>query len=566
MPVFVRNGGVMTAHRSAILVFVAQGVLAGCSSTLDRTNGGGMDGGRAMDVSTADDGSVDEGAAPDLPPPLPRSTTTRLVAPYSGSIAGSRRPTFRWQQSASEVTQRLQVCPDRDCQRITYEAIATGGVHQVSQALPIGVNFWRVLESSDGPWRTSATWPVRIRAGSGTADTQYGAGRFLDFDGDGRADITSRSYSFPSWTPGPWCVWYSPVSPGTPPMTRWSPAPPLTRDAAPFRTYGFDLDADGIMDLSQVVSCFNPACGADRPAWFGAYPGSRERQARRTGTSAVVAGSRDMWLVGDLDRDGWLDRVIQSNELPGSQDTIAIHFGGPGPTRTQRLLSVDPRSATMVVGDGDLDGDGQGDLLIASHPDRFAPHSISLFLSSHSEPWGYAQRLDMPGGIFVAESLLINADLDWDGSSDGVVAYLDNTLTPRMVSFYYRVAWHGLEVRSTELSGLISRGSVLEPGDFDGDGRDELIAIASDRARMNVLLFDLRMERSRQVFTREISPTQYYRLELPRDTSGSGREEFLIDWLEGESGDGIAILSHVQMDRSSDANEVRQLGCQFTGS
>src|SRR3954464_1099516 len=80
----------------------------------------------------------------------------RPLAPLSGSMSGSRQPTFRYTPARGNAT--VEVCDDRACAHVIDELPGSQGAAQPETPLRAGVLFWRVVTSQT----TSAVWQLTI--------------------------------------------------------------------------------------------------------------------------------------------------------------------------------------------------------------------------------------------------------------------------------------------------------------------------------------------------------------------------------------------------------------------
>jgi hypothetical protein len=202
--------------------------------------------------------------------------------------------------------------------------------------------------------------------------------------------------------------------------------------------------------------------------------------------------------AGDLDGDGFGELAIGCELCAGRQGQVYVYAGGEGGLGTTPVALTSPLAHTYnyfgrsMGGAFDVDGDGYGDLAIASPG---SPTGVFVFrggpmgVVSGAPPWGGPSRADIS---WTSEEPLrlrvgMGADLDGDGRAE---------LSALVASAV------GGEVR-TVLGAAIGRGSLLDAsttvasawwevpyeglgdgpfvaGDLDGDGRlDRVHAIPS---------------------------------------------------------------------------------------
>lgn len=246
----------------------------------------------------------------------------------------------------------------------------------------------------------------------------------LDFDGDGRTDI---SVFRPSDR-----VWY------------------LNQSTAGFSATQFGLSSDIITPAD-----FDGDAKTDIGVWRG-DPGNPDRSmfyyirsSDNTFRFEQFGKDGDQPLVGDWDGDGKADPAVYREGVGGGQsffyyrpssqpgvDFITIHWG--------------------VTGDrpmhGDFDGDGKLDAAVFRSSDRIWYISQSSNGESRYENWGLASDTFVP------------ADYDGDSKTDLAVFrpstgfwHIRNSLTLTHTAFPFGVAT-----------------DIPAPGDYDGDGRADL--------------------------------------------------------------------------------------------
>ncbi len=86
----------------------------------------------------------------------------RPLAPLSGSMSGSRQPTFRYTPARGSVT--VDICDDRACAHVIDELPGSQGTARPETPLRAGVLFWRV-DHQPGAKRSLAAHHPRARHG-----------------------------------------------------------------------------------------------------------------------------------------------------------------------------------------------------------------------------------------------------------------------------------------------------------------------------------------------------------------------------------------------------------------
>ena len=154
------------------------------------------------------------GAHPPRVSPPPPQGSARLLAPLSGSLLSTNRPTFHWQPGAGADGATVELCADRACTTIVTQIPATGSSATAPASLAAGHVFWRVRGTTGGQpaGAPSATWEAFIPHRTATPSSALATRP--DFDGDGFGDFAlddrvilggptgyARSFPLPHPTP-----------------------------------------------------------------------------------------------------------------------------------------------------------------------------------------------------------------------------------------------------------------------------------------------------------------------------------------------------------------------------
>ncbi|MEQ9391498.1 MAG: FG-GAP-like repeat-containing protein [Balneola sp.] len=171
-----------------------------------------------------------------------------------------------------------------------------------------------------------------------------------DVDGDGDIDILSASFSDGK------IAWYENNGAANPSFTERV----ISTDAdRAYSVHAADVDGDGDIDLMSAASI------DDKIAWY-----ENDGAANPSFTERVVSTNADgvySVFTADVDGDGDIDLMSASSR----DDKIAWYEndGATNPSFTERLVNTTANSARRVYA-GDLDGDGDIDIVSASNVDR----------------------------------------------------------------------------------------------------------------------------------------------------------------------------------------------------
>ncbi|WP_413758038.1 FG-GAP repeat domain-containing protein [Streptomyces sp. MMBL 11-3] len=221
-----------------------------------------------------------------------------------------------------------------------------------------------------------------------------------------------------------------------------------------------DLDGDGFTDL--VVSTDPPYDGQGQPPvplqiLFGSARGLSGKAVKLTIPAQARFGNDwpDQPVCGDFDGDGAADLVVHAS------DGRLSHLRGPFTRKGAPKAAGAPVASPGNVPTApavDVDGDGYDDLLVRT-AEGTGTSGSSLVRGGPAGPTGTAVAL--PKGIDVAFGRF--------GRGKGLDAAIG---TMRGTALRY-------EVPGTLRGELAVAGTVLDAGDFDGDGRDELVSSGS---------------------------------------------------------------------------------------
>jgi len=193
---------------------------------------------------------------------------------------------------------------------------------------------------------------------------------------------------------------------------------------------------------------------------------------------ALVAIGEPLGMtVADLDNDGIQDLVVTltTGGIEGSGSIRILEGLGGGVFDILPEIESDTFFFPVAVEVGDLDGDGNGDLVVVNDEGD----SISVLVGNGD--FTFAQGDDYSAGSF-PEALTL-ADFDGDGSLDvAVAAFFDDT-----VNVFLGAGDGSLEPAPIGFEvGAGPRGLIA--ADVNADGRADLLAANNDDGTVSVLL------------------------------------------------------------------------------
>ncbi|MFJ9589494.1 FG-GAP repeat domain-containing protein [Streptomyces acidicola] len=283
-----------------------------------------------------------------------------------------------------------------------------------------------------------------------------------------------------------------------------------------------DLDGDGFTDL--VVSTDPPYDGQGRPPvplqiLFGSPGGLTGKAVKLTVPARARAGNDwpDQPVCGDFDGDGANDLVLHASE---SQLT---YLRGPFSRKGAPRAAAQPLAAPGNVPTRpavDVNRDGYDDLLVREDGGA-SPSSVVYGGPNGPARTGFAlpAGADVAFGRFGRTKAALDAAI---GSQGGTSLRYDLT------------GVQAATVRAT----LDVPGTVLDAGDFDGDGFDELVSSGSE---LRILRGRTSGLSTSTVVTVKPPATGTTRVLAVADFTGDGLADLAVRTYRGETKDTVAV-------------------------
>jgi len=438
---------------------------------------------------TCDPGFVRSGAACREVP--------RLEWPPSHVHVTSRRPMLRWVVPADvdpdAVDSVVELCRDRACADVITSLRPRGGSGAPTVDLPRTTVFWRL--------RAGAVSSVVWAFAAGGADTPDGVtppggstwGALPDFNGDGYDDAAVGLPFRTSPSPGVTVLRGSPA--GLQAGGALTLTPPGSAALFGFSVAAIgDVNGDGYGDLAVGAPSALREVGQVFVYLGGAVGLSAAPAATLTGPGEAGAlfGS-SVSGAGDLNVDGYADLVVGA-PLAAITGRVFVYLGSPtgiAASPTTVLTPPDPtmvRFGVSVANAGDVDGDGDSDLLVGADATGGFTGAAYLYAGSTSGiPATATRRIVSPEGGQFGGAVAGIGDSNGDGLPDFAVG------AANVESARGRVyVFHGERSLAVTTASRVIRGpggpeaefggAIAGAGDVDGDGDDEVLVGAPRRS------------------------------------------------------------------------------------
>ncbi|MFE9684667.1 FG-GAP repeat domain-containing protein [Streptomyces sp. NPDC006285] len=280
-----------------------------------------------------------------------------------------------------------------------------------------------------------------------------------------------------------------------------------------------DLDEDGFTDL--VVSTDPPYDGQGRPPvplqiLFGSSRGLSGKAVKLTIPAQARFGNDwpDQPVCGDFNGDEADDLVVHASD--GQLSYLRGPFTRKGAPKAAGAPLASPGNVPTSPA-VDIDGDGYDDLLVRTAEGAGASES-SLVLGGPTGPAGDA--IALPKGVDVAFGQF--------GRGKGLDAAIG---TMRATALRY-------EVPGTQRGELAVAGTVLDAGDFDGDGTGELVSSGS---RLRILRSGSGGVSATGMVTVQPPAPGTTRVLAVADFDGDARADLVVRTYRGDTKDTVAV-------------------------
>ncbi|GGF08516.1 hypothetical protein GCM10011383_19600 [Hymenobacter cavernae] len=268
-----------------------------------------------------------------------------------------------------------------------------------------------------------------------------------------------------------------------------------------------DVDSDGDLDLlttnyagGTVSVCLNDGSGS----------------FRSTGQAVYVRDNLTALALGDVDGDADLDLLVANGASSNVASTISVLLNdGRGLFSRKQDVAVGYFPASLAT--GDIDGDGDLDLLVANQ----VSNTVSVRLNNGTGSFVGTQELaeNMPFSVKLG-------DIDGDGDLDLLTA----TIQDGRVSVRRNNGLGNFEEREAVTVGAYPNS--LAVGDIDGDGDLDLLT-----ANGSSSLVSVRLNNGSGSFgsTQEVAVNNKAQSVMLGDLDGNGTLDFVAASYEGKA-------------------------------
>jgi hypothetical protein len=432
------------------------------------------------------DASSDEAAPPaDCGIPCePVGAPPRPIAPLSTATVSSQRPRLRWDLALDTDGAQVDLCADRACEMRVTSFIAAGSSGAPPTALAPGLYFWRLRPTLKGyvGTATSPIWEFVVRARSAPIDTSWGT--FLDYNGDGFADVAvgamnnranlynANVFAYPGGTGGL----------STAAVTKVAfPGATNSNFQAAVASAG-DVNGDGFADLVIGSGSISPlSAPGSAYVMLGGIGGLDPSPVMLTSSGAYGFGL-GVSSAGDVNGDGYADVLVSESYELNAAGNVYLYLGGPTGLSTTPTMVTRPASASgarfgaSLGGACDINGDGYADVVLGCF--LYGDPNVGAFLYLGG-PAGLGPPVAVPpAGAAFGPTVACAGDTNGDGYSDLLVgAPYGNSGDPLPTVSLYLGGPMGLTSPPQTLATQPGEfgESLSIAGDVNGDGYDDAL-------------------------------------------------------------------------------------------
>jgi hypothetical protein len=410
----------------------------------------------------------------------------RAIAPPSGSFSTGRRPTFQFTLPTGVTSGTLELCQDRACTMVIASmAVTMSGSVRPMEDLPHRTIYWRIRTDAPSP-----AWEIVPGGRAGEDRPTHFWGDVPDFNGDGYSDVAvgapllarpnARFYIFYGTSAGLGTVGRVSVDDPFPASSTALPSQFAWSLAAS------DFTGDGYTDLA--VGTPGHAGNTGRVYVFHGSPEGLNPRVR-----AVLDGPDGMMSsfgfaiapVGDVNVDGYNDLAVGA--FAAGPGRVRVYYGTGRGLSTSPAVTLDgptgmsSRFGIALAGVGDIDGDGDGDLIVGSPEYSAGTGRAFLYRGSptgvSTTPVALVTTMGGRAGFAVSGI----GDVNGDGYPDAAMGAPSFNNGSGVLNLFYGSPIVIGPMPSTNINSPPGMESdfgttIVAAGDTNGDGFDDVLA------------------------------------------------------------------------------------------
>lgn len=247
-----------------------------------------------------------------------------------------------------------------------------------------------------------------------------------------------------------------------------------------------------------------------------------------------LSGSVRYLAVGDFNNDGKLDLVVESTTVSGQQTGVGVLLGnGDGTFTLKHSYSLPSRCGAGPMAVGDLNGDGNLDLVVASS----GCETVEIFLGKGNGGLRNVGPVPSGGNTWNYQQGLAIADFNNDGKLD--IAVSNGGLVSEQSIGILIGNGDGTFQPVRSIDDAYNNPYAIVAADFNGDGNQDLAVTNYDTSQVMMLLGNGNGQFESPVYTNLSYPSIVL---LGGDFNGDGKMDLAALPQEDDIGVELAVL------------------------